>query len=218
MSDFFSTSLSAEIGGVRAPDSAIVRQAVDFARGASSPMLFNHVMRSYYLGRAIAGGEQSLDEEIVFLSAVLHDLGLTDAGRGPRRFEIEGADVARRFLTDHGFDEDRSWLVWDTIALHPWTDINLFKEPEARVAQIGIMADVVGAGLEKIDPAAVESVLAAFPRENFKAGFVELLMDEATLKPSAHIFHPVHMIAEHCCYTVPVPDARAMIDGATWRE
>lgn len=69
------------------------------------------------------------------------------------------------------------------------------------------MANVVGVGLEKIDRAVVESVLAAFPRENFKTGSVELLMDEPTLKASAHTFRPVHILAEHCCYAFPIPDA-----------
>ena len=78
-------------------------------------MLFNHVMRSYYFGRLLSGTSAREDEELVFLSAVLHDLGLTDRARGERRFEIEGADAARRFVLSHGLSAERSWLVWDTI-------------------------------------------------------------------------------------------------------
>jgi HD domain len=211
--DFF-----AAIAGMRAPDTKIAREAVEFARTCSSTMLFNHVMRSYYLGRIIAGEEKSHDQEIVFVAAVLHDLGLTEVGRGPRRFEIEGADVARRFLAERGFEENRSWLVWDTIALHPWGDINLFKEPEARVTQLGIMADATGMGLDAVEPGALAEILAAFPRAGFKSGFVDLLISEARSKPDTHTVHPVHMIAHHCLYPVPIPDAKAIIEAAPFPE
>lgn len=206
--------LDRPIAGIRAPDSRIAREAVELARLVSPPMLFNHVMRSYYLGRLVASeAAGGWDDEVVFLSAVLHDLGLTDHARGERRFEIEGADAARRFLTQAGLEPERGWLVWDTIALHTWQDINLFKEPEARIAQLGIVADVVGAGLDRCDAGAIEAIRRAFPRLGFKRGFVELLQSEARLKPDAHVMHPVHMIAEHCCYHVAVPDARQMIDS-----
>ena len=97
-------ALDRPIAGIRAPDSRIAREAHELARRVSSPMLFNHVMRSYYLGRLVAGDAGEWDDEVVFLSAVLHDLGLTDRARGERRFEIEGADAARQFLSDAGLE------------------------------------------------------------------------------------------------------------------
>lgn len=203
------------VAGVAIPDTTMAREAIEYAREVSSPMLFNHVMRSYLFGRlAAAGSAGPVDEETVLLSAVLHDLGLTDAARGGRRFEIEGADAARAFLRERGCDDRLSWLVWDTIALHPWGDINLFKEPEARVVQVGIMADAVGVGVAAVDPTFLTEILRAFPRLGFKAGFHELLRLEAEAKPGAHIVHPVHMVAERCCAHVPIPDARAMLDAA----
>lgn len=204
---------SSPIAGVVAPHSATARAAVDHVHRHSSAMLFNHVMRSYYLGCLVVGDDELFDPEVVFLATTLHDLGLTEVAAGPRRFELEGADAARAFLDDHGFEATRGWLVWDTIALHTW-DVNLFKEPEARVAQLGIMADAVGMGVDTIDPARLAEVLAAFPRLDFKFGFVDLLKNEACEKPTTHIVHPVHMIAQHCCYNVPIPNAEAMIKGS----
>ncbi len=211
--------LSRAVAGIRAPDTALAREAAEFAWQSSSPMLFNHVMRSYFLGRLIAGrAGPGCDDEVVFLAATLHDLGLTDVARGPRRFEIEGADAARRFLRDRAFDDHRGWLVWDTIALHPWGDMNLHKEPEARIVQLGIMADAAGLGVDTIQPALLAEVVSAFPRCGFKSGFVELLLGEARAKPDTHIVHPVHMVAHHCCYAVPIPDARAIIASAPFSE
>lgn len=47
--------IATAVAGIRAPDTKITKEAMDFAKGTSSPMLFNHVMRSYYLGRRIDG-------------------------------------------------------------------------------------------------------------------------------------------------------------------
>ncbi len=126
-------------------------------------VLFHHVMRSYYFGERRAAAEfASYDREVVLLSLVLHDLGLTDRARGPRRFEIEGADVAREFATTHGLAREKAWLVWDNIALHP-LDLNLYKQPEARAVEWGICADVLGSELEALGRDAVAEIVAAFP-------------------------------------------------------
>jgi HD domain len=204
--------------GLQLPDSALVRQAVELAWSVSSPLLFNHVMRTYFFGRLLASQDDSADAEVVALAAVLHDLGLTEHGRGPRRFEIEGADAARRFLRDKQMSPDRSWLVWDTIALHPLGDVNLHKEPEARIVQLGIVADAVGMGVDSLDPKAVAEVVGRYPRCGFKAGFFQLLASEAQAKPDTHVIHPVHMAAHHCGYCVPIPDARALLDAAPFAE
>jgi hypothetical protein len=211
--------LRQKIAGVVTADTRVAREAVELAWECSTPMLFNHVMRSYYFGQLLAGPDDAKrDDEVVFLSTTLHDLGLTDHARGPRRFEIEGADAAKRFLSHREFDRHRMWLVWDTIALHTWSDINLSKEPEARIAQLGIVCDVVGTGLEKIKPSRVAEVLSTFPRHDFNRGFLDLLLDEAKDKPETHIVHPVHMIGHHCCAAVPIPDIRPMLEASPFAE
>lgn len=206
------------IGGVRPPDSRIAHEAVELARAVSSPSLFHHVMRTYYFGEAWAQTElERYDREIVLLSLVLHDLGFTDHARGPRRFEIEGADAARAFIAARGYTEDKAWLVWDNIALHP-LDLNLHKEPEAKAVEWGICADVMGAGLDRLAGGVAAGILAAFPRPDFKRELFALLRREAESKPDTHPFHPATMIAHHCLGGVHIPDAKAVIDGAPFDE
>src|SRR5690242_6410440 len=109
------------IADITAPDTPIVRQAEELVRAVSSDTLFNHVMRCYWFGELFAQQEgRKVDSELMFLSAVLHDLGLTDHAPGPHRFEIEGAGAARTFLIERGVSEDRAQKVWDNIALHTW--------------------------------------------------------------------------------------------------
>ncbi|MGH6892649.1 MAG: hypothetical protein ACREEP_10355 [Dongiaceae bacterium] len=206
------------IGGVRPPDSRIAREAVELVRDVSSRVLFNHVMRSYLFGELLARAKSgNYDREIVLLSAVLHDLGLTDLVGGSRRFEIEGADAARAFVVAHGLCEEKAWLVWDNIALHTF-DHNLYRQPEARAVQSGILADAVGLGIERLGKGAVAEILAAFPRLGFKRELFRLLRHEAETKPQGHIFHPSTMIAHHCLGGIHIPDARPMIDGAPFDE
>jgi hypothetical protein len=212
------STLLPTIAGVDPPDSRIARDAAELARDASSDVLFHHVMRSYYFGEKRAAAEfASYDREVVLLSLVLHDLGLTDHARGPRRFEIEGADVARQFATSHGLAEEKAWLVWDNIALHP-LDLNLYKQPEARAVEWGIWADVLGWELDMLGRDAVAEIVAAFPRLGFKRELLRLLRQEAEAKPTTHLFHPCTMVAHHCLGGVSIPDARPMIDGAPFDE
>lgn len=206
------------IADLSPPDSRIARNAEALARSQSSDMLFNHVMRSYWFAELFARAEGSrADREIMFLSAVLHDLGLTDHARGPHRFEVEGATAARRFLEAEGLAEERAWLVWDTIALHT-LDLNLEKEDEARLVQLGILCDVVGAGFDRLDQAAVAQVLQRYPRLGFKQGFFDLLYDEVRRQPVRHPFHPLTMVEHHCCAPVAPPDARLLINGSPFDE
>ena len=210
--------LTSAVGGVRPPDSRLAREAIELARLVSSPMLFNHVMRCYLFGELraqVALG--AYDREVVLLSLVLHDLGLTDHARGPRRFEIEGADVARDFVAARGLSAEKSWLVWDNIALHP-LDLNAHKELEARAVEWGICADVLGIGLEHLEPAAVAEIVAAYPRLDMKRALFDLLRGEAAAKPHGHLFHPATMVAHHCLGGVEIPDARTLMDAAPFDE
>jgi hypothetical protein len=206
------------LGGVRPPDSRIAREAVALARDMSSPMLFNHVMRCYLFGELLARARlERYDREVVLLSLVLHDLGLTDHARGPRRFEIEGADVARDFVAARGLSPEKSWLVWDNIALHP-LDLNAHKEPEARAVEWGICADVLGWELDRLEPSAVQEIVAAYPRLNLKRELFNLLRQEAVAKPHAHLFHPATMVAHHCLGGVEIPDAAALMNAAPFDD
>jgi HD superfamily phosphodiesterase len=110
LSEIPAIDLIGRVARIRVPDTVIAREAFEWVALNSSPMLLNHAMRSYYFGCLMAGSG-TRDDEVTFLAAVLHDIGLTEAARGPRRFEIEGADAAREFLSSRRFDERRGWLV-----------------------------------------------------------------------------------------------------------
>lgn len=92
------------IAGVRIPDSALAREATELVRDVAAPLLFDHSRRVFLFGslRGLEAGLQ-FDPELLYVGAMFHDLGLTDRyRRTDQRFEIDGADEARRFLHAHG--------------------------------------------------------------------------------------------------------------------
>jgi hypothetical protein len=207
------------LADIKVPDSGIVRQAQELARAVSDDMLFNHVMRCYWFSELFAQLEGTkVDSELLFLSAALHDLGLTDHAPGPHRFEIEGAGAARTFLTDREYSSDRAQKVWDNIALHTW-DINLFRDDTSRITQLGIAHDVVGIPHgERLDPADVGELLRRYPRLNFSRAFHDTLEHELDAKqPYPHAFHPCTRIA-HSRSPVEIVDMRTIQSGAPFDE
>ena len=206
------------IAGIKVPDTSIVRQAEDLARSMSSDMLFNHVMRCYWFGELFAQKEgKKVDSELMFLSAVLHDLGLTGHAHGSHRFEIEGAGAARTFLVEQGVPEDRAQKVWDNIALHTW-DMNHFRGDTSRLMQLGLAYDVAGVVGAQLDPADVADVVRRYPRLNFKRAFNEMLNHEVDCKqPYPHWFHICTRIA-HNRAPLTIVDAPVVLDWAPFGE
>ncbi len=206
------------ISGIKAPDTNLVCEAEEFVQSSSSAMLYNHVMRCYWSAELFARRENSnADRELMFFSATLHDLGFTEYGRGPHRFEIEGAHAARRFLKDRGVPDIRSWQVWSTIALHTW-DINLYKEDEARLVELGILYDVVGLTNANLDPADVAEIVKRYPRLGFKRGFYELLCEELDTKQPYHHFNHICTCIAHNRSPMAMPDGQAVLNGAPFDE
>jgi hypothetical protein len=207
------------LADIKVPDSSIVMQAEELARDVSSDMLFNHVMRCYWFSELFAQLEGTkVDSELLFLSSVFHDLGLTDHAPGPHRFEIEGASAARDFLVDRGCSGERAQQVWDNIALHTW-DINLFRGNTSRLTQLGIAHDVVGVpDGQKLDPADVEELLRRYPRLNFSRAFHDTLEHELDAKqPYPHAFHPCTRIA-HSRSPIEIVDMHTIQSGAPFDD
>src|SRR6202795_5345260 len=106
-------ALPREIAGVRIPDGALAKKAVDLSFRVSPAVVHAHVMRTFVFG-ALVGQAQKLryDEELFFVASILHDLGLVPEFYGQERFEVVGADAADAFLKDQGASEDRREIIW----------------------------------------------------------------------------------------------------------
>jgi HD domain len=179
-------TLPREIAGIRLPDSALAQKAVDLAYRVSPPVVWTHVVRTFVFG-ALVGQAQNLryDEELFFLAAVLHDLGLTAEFRGAERFEVVGADAADAFLKDHGLNSERREIIWDAIALHTSVGIASRKRPEIALVHIGAGVDVIGMGLDQLPPNLVAETIEALPRHDFNKAFFKELLDTMAQAPQS---------------------------------
>lgn len=206
------------ISDIKAQESQITREAEALVRRVCNDTLFNHVMRCYWFGELFAQQAGTrVDSEMMFLSCVLHDLGLTDHARGPHRFEIEGATAARTFLTERGVSPDRAQEVWDNIALHT-LDVNFLRSDTSRLMQLGLAYDVSGVQGAELDQADVAEVLRRYPRLNFKQSFNLMLNHELDSKqPYRHWFHICTRIA-HNRAPLTMEDAGTVLSWAPFEE
>lgn len=213
------TQIIAAQTGIDLPDSGLVETAITRAAEESVPMLFHHVMRCALFARLFsAASSRANDMEVMALSAILHDIGSTDHRCSePGRFEIRSANAARRLVLEGGMSEARSRLIWDTIALHP-LDLNLHRQEEAWAVQMGILADVTGAGLDLIDAKSVRAILALFPRLDFKRGFMDILRRESRKADALPAFHPTIMIRHHEGADPDIPNARDIVMAAPFES
>lgn len=157
------------LAGIRIAETPAIRQAIDHARRACAPYLFNHVIRSWLFAVRLGEIQQvTHDGEVTAVATLLHDVTLNESFAGPRRFEVEGADLARAFVRDLGFGDRRAQLVWDAVALNSTPSIGLYKEPEVALCTAGIVLDVLGVQLDLVPPDEVDRILAAFPRLDLK--------------------------------------------------
>ena len=172
------------IAGVNVADSLVVTSVIEYAQRVYAPYLFNHAMRSWLFAEAIGRVKGiDFDREVVAVGTILHDIGLTPNVSGPNRFEVNGADAARAFITREGFSSRRAQLIWDLIALNSTPSLALHKEPEVAVGTMGIGLDYGGFGIETLPPADVERIVGAYPRLRMKQRFADACCRLVTARP-----------------------------------
>ncbi|MER9445203.1 hypothetical protein NKI79_28255 [Mesorhizobium sp. M0340] len=172
------------IAGVSVPDTPLVGRAIEYARQRCEPYLFNHVVRSWLFAARI-GQIQNIehDSEVVAVGTLLHDITLNEHFAGPRRFEVEAADLARSFVREGGFDERRAQLIWDSVALNSTPSIGLYKEAEVAICTAGICLDVVGLQYSVIPAAEIAGIVGEFPRLQMKGRMTRCFCRIAEVSP-----------------------------------
>ncbi|MEU9440874.1 HD domain-containing protein [Streptomyces sp. NPDC048304] len=173
------------VAGVQVPDTPAAAEATRHIQETTSPLLFHHSRRVYFFG-AIQARELGLepDPELLYLSALFHDSGLlTPFSDKEQRFEIDGADHARKFLLGHGLSTMAADTVWMAIALHTTPEIPGRLGPEIAATNYGVLTDVIGLGLDRMDPGEVEEITAVHPRGDFKNEFLLAFVEGLKNRP-----------------------------------
>lgn len=174
------------LAGVTVPDTPLVARAIEFAHTHSEPYLFNHVMRSWLFATLLVQQKgEACDLEVLALSTLLHDIGLTEFASGPLRFEVEGANAARTFVRGLGVDERRAQLIWDSIALNSTPSICLHKETEAAHCTLGVALDWGGWGYDGLPADQIARIVAEFPRLSMKDLFSKAVCGLCERRPES---------------------------------
>ncbi|NAZ80418.1 HD domain-containing protein [Kineococcus sp. R8] len=204
------------------PETPLARTAHEFLVGGSAQTLVNHSLRSYLFARRVADlrglrPDVDFDDEVVFVSCALHDVGLTEAGNGDQRFEVDGADLAVRVLRDAGMAADRTSLVWDAIALHTSAGIADRKAPEIALSFYGIALDVFGLGAEQFPGEVLAGVHAGRPRLQLADELARMVVDQTVDKPAKAppLSFPSLLVGE-VRGAGSVPDFRGLVAAGPW--
>jgi hypothetical protein len=156
------------------PDSLLAKEATGILREYSSDLIFNHSVR-VYLFATEHGRRQKLrfDAELLYIAAAFHDLGLSKKfSSESERFEVDGANAARQFLSAHNVPEDQVRTVWQAIALHTTPGITQHMQPEVALLYSGVGLDVLGRGFDQFPAELREQIVARYPRRHFKEAFI----------------------------------------------
>jgi HD superfamily phosphodiesterase len=176
---------SARAAGVAAPDTKLANEATELVRDVTTDLVYDHSRRVFFFG-SLQGRNRGLsfDPELLYIGAMFHDLGLNEEHRGSgRRFEVDSANEARRFLQAHGVPEDSVRRVWTAIALHTTPGIPQFMEPEIALVSAGVDYDVLGIGYYDISDADRAAITALHPRPDFKRRIIEAFTEGMAPRP-----------------------------------
>jgi hypothetical protein len=171
--------------GVKVPDTKLAREATDLVREATTALVYHHSRRVFWFG-SLQGRNRGLsfDPELLYIGAMFHDLGLNEQFRtSGRRFEVDSAEEARRFLRSHDVSEDSIRRVWTAIALHTTPGIPEFMEPEVALVTAGVEYDVLGIGYHDISDADRAEIIALHPRPDFKRSILQAFTEGIAPKP-----------------------------------
>jgi HD superfamily phosphodiesterase len=170
---------------LQVPDSRLARQAEELARTACPPFLTNHCFRSHAWAVALAERDGiRFDAELLYVAALLHDVGLIPEFDTGRCFEVDGAAAAADLAAAAGWAEERRDALAEAIRLHVALEEELGEGPEAYLLWHATGLDVVGHRLHDLDRRTIGSVIARYPRLDFERGFTDLLRDQAARKPN----------------------------------
>ena len=177
--------MTLDIAALLTPPTTTAALALETLQRWSSPALVNHGIRSWAWARlrAEALGLQH-DPELLFVAAMLHDLGVTDAFDAHEvAFESAGGAAGWAFAAGAGWVPERRERVREVIERHMWRSVDPAVDPEGHLLEVATSLDVSGVAPELWDAAALRAVTARHPRLGFTEEFAGCIHAQARRKP-----------------------------------
>ncbi|WP_374009173.1 HD domain-containing protein [Leifsonia sp. LS-T14] len=169
------------------PSSALTRAAVEHAQRRLTPAVLNHSYRTFMFGAAIGALEGlTVDAELLFAAALLHDTGLPISGQKVD-FTRGSARIARDVAEGVGLSSAATETISNAITLHLNPNVPLASGPVPYLLAAGAGLDVVGLRSWQLPPDLLGWVVEQHPRLGFKGEFIAASRTEAARVPRGRV-------------------------------
>ena len=175
------------LADIHVPTTLVAEQAAEAAAAWCSPSLMEHNHRSY-LWAASRGAEMGLpfDEELLYVAAMFHDIGLVaEFDNATRSFDEAGGNVAWMFAAGAGWPVERRIRLGEVIVRHMWDSVDPAFDAEGHLLEVGTALDISGRDPDLWAPGLRAEVLAAHPRLDLATEFLACFRDQAARKPDS---------------------------------
>ncbi len=169
------------------PDTLASRGAHELALAYQSPAITAHAIRSWLWAEGFARieGRQDVDHELLYVAAVLHDIGtVTEYDNHTISYEHAGGHVAAALTAGAGWPAERRQRVLDVIVRHNWPSVDPAMDVEGYLLEIATGLDISGARPDVLPEDFLREVLAAYPRGALAEEFGACVVDQADRKPT----------------------------------
>lgn len=170
------------------PNTSASLAAREVAAQFYPPSLLNHCLRSYQWGALLAARRGiAMDHELLYVSAMLHDLGLVRAfDNHCVAFEQSGADLAWLFGAAAGWSIERRSHSGTVIINHMADEIlPPGTDPESHLLSLATAMDISGSRFDEWPESERRGVVETYPRHDLSIEFVTCFRDQAKRKPDS---------------------------------
>lgn len=185
-----------KISSIEFPNTPVVLESLQYAKTELPIPTFNHCMRVFYFGLAIARDkfpEFYLSPETYLLSCLFHDIGTTTKNQHATllSFEWYGGFLALQNLLSYGAPKEQAESVAEAVIRHQEISTATVDAGEritfvGAILQLATILDNMGFNAEIVCGETVEEVVGAWPREGWSRCFAKTIREENSLKPWGH--------------------------------
>ncbi|TWP36186.1 HD domain-containing protein [Leekyejoonella antrihumi] len=169
------------------PETRAATAAAELAAGYHTPAMLNHVIRSWLWARAYAAleGRTHTDDELLYVAALLHDIGTVTAfDNHTLSYEEAGGHVAVALTAGAGWPAHRQQRALEVIVRHNWASVDPALDIEGYLLEAATALDISGARPDALPLPFRQEVLDAYPRLTLAAEFTACVTDQAARKPT----------------------------------
>ncbi|MBB2957169.1 HD domain-containing protein [Pseudoclavibacter helvolus] len=168
------------------PDSAAARGALELATEYQSAAITAHAIRSWLWAEGIAAaeGHDGIDHELLYVAALLHDIGtVTEYDNHTVSYEHAGGHVAVALTAGAGWAPSRRQRALDVIVHHNWPSVDPALDLEGYLLERATGLDITGSRPDALPEVFLREVLSMHPRGTLAAEFGACVSDQAARKP-----------------------------------